>query len=100
MIIHWWLLDYTNTQLTARRQIITVTKRMAGSIEGVYLVEKSEVLRDAQHRLLCGDEPMVRTESGWRSRSSQLKHLDIVWCEDLRDVPQSMLLALRLTAKS
>ena len=61
-------------------------KKLAASVESVYLVEASPSLRDIQKKLLCGDAPMEETEIGFTSRD---KHtgLPVTWCEDIRFVP-------------
>ncbi|KAI9750924.1 MAG: hypothetical protein M4579_006247 [Chaenotheca gracillima] len=62
-------------------------KPLQSSIEAVYLVESSPVLREAQKQLLCGDAPMEETSDGFRSRS-KYSDLPVVWCEDIRFVPK------------
>lgn len=59
---------------------------MASSIEAVYMVETSPALRDAQKKLLCGDAPMVETETGHKS-TSKYANLPIIWTENIRFVP-------------
>jgi SAM-dependent MidA family methyltransferase len=54
----------------------------------VYLVEASENLRSAQHRLLCGDNPLAKNEIGYESKSKHDDGLKIVWTEDVRFVPR------------
>lgn len=58
------------------------------AIEAVYLIEASPRLREAQHKLLCGDNALVETNSGHESVSRHSKDLKIVWAEDLRLVPR------------
>jgi len=58
------------------------------SIEAVYLVEASESLRKAQHRLLCGENALVEHEVGYTSKSKYSADLKIVWAEDLRLIPR------------
>ncbi|KAF2167027.1 hypothetical protein M409DRAFT_66128 [Zasmidium cellare ATCC 36951] len=60
----------------------------AKAIEAVYLIEASETLRHAQHRLLCGENSMAKTELGWESVSRHSPDLKIVWTEDVRFVPR------------
>lgn len=69
-------------------QTIRNFKPMANAIEAVYMVEASPSLREKQHKLLCGDNPMTETEIGWRSKS---KYADqpVVWTENIRFVPSS-----------
>lgn len=59
---------------------------LASAIEQIYLVEASHTLRESQRKLLCGDSPLERIEIGFRSRS-KYSNLPIVWCEDIRFVP-------------
>lgn len=61
---------------------------LAKAMEAVYLVEASHSLREAQHKLLCGDNPLVENEVGYQSVSRHSKDLKIVWCEDVRFVPR------------
>lgn len=59
---------------------------LASAIEHIYLVEASPTLRETQRKLLCGDAPLEKIEIGFRSRS-KYSNLPIVWCEDIRFVP-------------
>ena len=59
---------------------------LASAIEQIYLVEASHTLRETQQKLLCGDAPLEKIEIGFRGRSKYL-NLPIVWCEDIRFVP-------------
>ena len=61
---------------------------LAKAIEAVYMVEASPRLREAQHKLLCGDNPLDETKMGWQSISKHSKELKIVWTEDIRFVPK------------
>ncbi|WPH03049.1 Hypothetical protein R9X50_00592300 [Acrodontium crateriforme] len=61
---------------------------LAKAIEAVYMVEASESLRQAQHKLLCGENELKATELGFESISRHSKDLKIVWCEDIRFVPR------------
>ncbi|KAK4619642.1 Arginine N-methyltransferase, mitochondrial [Fulvia fulva] len=61
---------------------------LAKAIEAVYLVEASEPLRQAQHKLLCGDNPFEKSELGWQSISRHSPDLKIIWTEDVRFVPR------------
>lgn len=61
---------------------------MAKAIEAVYLIEASETLRQAQHKLLCGDNPMTETKLGWESVSKHSSELKVVWTEDHKFVPR------------
>ncbi|SMR45688.1 unnamed protein product [Zymoseptoria tritici ST99CH_1E4] len=61
---------------------------LAESIEAVYMVEASETLRKSQHTLLCGDNPLNKTELGYESISRHSKDLKIIWTEDVRFVPR------------
>ncbi|KAI9844296.1 MAG: hypothetical protein M1837_005706 [Sclerophora amabilis] len=62
-------------------------RSLASSIEAVYLVESSAVLREAQKQRLCGDAPMEETSIGFRSRSTY-SDIPVIWCEDIRFVPK------------
>ncbi|GAB7346240.1 hypothetical protein MBLNU457_4970t1 [Dothideomycetes sp. NU457] len=63
-------------------------KDFSSAIEAVYLVEASPGLRQAQHKLLCGDNPIKETEFGHESHSKYTKDLKIIWCEDVRLLPK------------
>lgn len=67
---------------------IATFKVFAKSIEGVYLVEASEGLRESQKRVLCGNEKeTIKTEVGWRCVS---KYFDVpvMWVEDINLLPK------------
>ncbi len=67
---------------------IAAFRDFASSIEGVYLVEAGEGLREKQRRVLCGDnEEMVRTETGWRC-VSKYKGIPVFWVEDINLLPR------------
>ena len=57
------------------------------AIEAVYLVEASEKLRTAQHKLLCGDNILEKSELGFQSVSRHSKDIKMIWAEDIRFVP-------------
>ena len=59
---------------------------MAGSIEAVYLVEASPALREAQHKLLCGNAPMIEAPIGFQS-TSKYANIPVFWTENIRFVP-------------
>lgn len=73
-----------------RRQTIRNFKPFSSAIEAVYLVEASPSLREAQHKLLCGDKPLEEIDIGHRSLSKYTDDLRIIWCEDIRFVPKGM----------
>lgn len=52
------------------------------------MVEASPSLRSAQHKLLCGDNPLEEIDIGYRSTSKYTNDLEIIWCEDIRFVPK------------
>ena len=52
------------------------------------MVEASPRLREAQHKLLCGDNPLRETDVGYESISKHSNDLKIIWAEDLRLVPR------------
>ncbi|MCJ1313860.1 hypothetical protein MMC25_007540 [Agyrium rufum] len=59
-------------------------KPLASSIESIYLVEASQTLREAQKKLLCGDEaPMKEIDIGYRS-PSKYSNIPVTWVEDIR----------------
>ncbi|MCJ1350885.1 MAG: hypothetical protein MMC33_000866 [Icmadophila ericetorum] len=60
----------------------------ASSIESVCLVETSPSLREAQKKLLCGDESMIEIENGFQSKS-KYAGLPVTWYEDIRFVPNN-----------
>nr|POF04085.1 protein arginine methyltransferase ndufaf7, mitochondrial [Quercus suber] len=62
---------------------------LAKAIEAIYLVEASASLRQAQHKLLCGDHELRDNKIGHESTSRHSSDLKIVWCEDIRFVPRS-----------
>lgn len=51
-------------------------------------MEASASLREAQHKLLCGDNPLKQSDIGYESISRHSPDLKIVWAEDLRLVPR------------
>ncbi|KAI4850154.1 DUF185-domain-containing protein [Aureobasidium sp. EXF-8845] len=61
---------------------------LAQAIEGIYMVEASPALRQAQHKLLCGDNPLEEIEIGYKSTCKYTPDLNIIWCEDIRFVPR------------
>ncbi|KAK0816300.1 hypothetical protein LTR57_013945 [Friedmanniomyces endolithicus] len=61
---------------------------LAKAIEAVYLVEASRNLRLAQHKLLCGGNPLSENGTGHESTSRYSKDLKIIWTEDIRFVPR------------
>lgn len=63
-------------------------KPLADSIDTIYLVEASKPLREAQHKLLCGDTPLENTEIGHESVSKHTPGQNIIWCEDMKFVPK------------
>ncbi|KAF1348815.1 putative S-adenosyl-L-methionine-dependent methyltransferase-domain-containing protein [Delphinella strobiligena] len=63
-------------------------KPLAHAIQGIYLVEASPSLREAQHKLLCGDNPLTETDIGHSSTSKYTPDLQIIWCEDIRFLPK------------
>lgn len=65
-------------------------KPLAHAIQGIYLVEASPSLREAQHKLLCGDNPLTETDIGHSSTSKYTPDLQIIWCEDIRFLPKGM----------
>lgn len=52
------------------------------------MVEASATLRQTQHKLLCGDNPLEKNELGYESVSRHSKDLKIIWTEDVRFVPR------------
>ncbi|MCJ1225230.1 hypothetical protein MMC12_001879 [Toensbergia leucococca] len=68
---------------------IQTFKPLASSIESIYLVEASPSLRETQKELLCGaDVPVEEIDIGFRSKS-RYSGLPIIWCEDIRFVPNN-----------
>ncbi|KAK4542559.1 hypothetical protein LTR36_006607 [Oleoguttula mirabilis] len=61
---------------------------LAKAIEAVYMVEASPRLRETQHKLLCGDNPLTEISIGHESTSKHSKDLKIIWTEDIRFVPR------------
>ena len=52
------------------------------------MIEASPRLREAQHKLLCGDNPLQENALGHQSTSKHSNDIKIVWSEDLRLVPK------------
>lgn len=75
-------------------------KPLAQAIQGIYLVEASPSLREAQHKLLCGDNPLTETDIGYSSTSKYTPDLQIIWCEDIRFVPKGTLICPVSTSAS
>ena len=67
-------------------QTIRNFKPLASSIESVYLIEASAILRERQRALLCDNVPMEEVTVGFRSRSKYAQ-IPVMWCEDIRFVP-------------
>ncbi|THW31099.1 DUF185-domain-containing protein [Aureobasidium pullulans] len=63
-------------------------KPLAQAIDGIYMVEASPSLRKAQHKLLCGDNPLEEIDIGYQSTCKYTPDLKIIWCEDIRFVPR------------
>jgi len=63
-------------------------KPMAASIEAIYLVEASPVLRETQRKLLCGFSPFEDHPKGHQSKSKHLPGVPIIWLEDLTFKPE------------
>ncbi|KAL2018902.1 hypothetical protein VTK56DRAFT_10269 [Thermocarpiscus australiensis] len=60
---------------------------MANSIDAIYMVEASPELREAQKRLLCGeDAPMTESKVGYHS-VCKYNALPIVWTETIKSIP-------------
>ncbi|KAF7509193.1 hypothetical protein GJ744_008253 [Endocarpon pusillum] len=67
---------------------IATFKEMARSIEGVYLVEAGDGLREKQRRVLCGDnQEMVKTQMGWRC-VSRYEEIPVFWVQDVNLLPK------------
>jgi len=66
-------------------------KPMAASIEAIYLVEASPVLRETQRKLLCGSSPLEDHPKGYQSKSKHLPGVPIIWIEDLTFKPEEKL---------
>lgn len=67
---------------------IATFKDLAASIEGVYLVEAGDGLREKQRRLLCGhNQEMVKTEMGWRC-VSRYGEIPVFWVQDINLLPK------------
>jgi len=63
-------------------------KPMASSIDAIYMVEASPVLREAQRKLLCGPAPFEDHPHGYQSKSKHLPGVSIIWLEDLAFKPK------------
>ncbi|KAF2398468.1 DUF185-domain-containing protein, partial [Trichodelitschia bisporula] len=57
----------------------------AQAVDAVYLVERSAHLRDAQHKLLCGDAPLEECDIGHASVSKYGQR--VLWSEEMSFVP-------------
>ncbi|KAI5282368.1 hypothetical protein KEM54_002792 [Ascosphaera aggregata] len=62
-------------------------KSFASSVDIIYLVEASPVLRDIQRKALCGDSPLETTGIGHRSLSTLLG-VPVVWVEHIKLIPE------------
>ncbi|KAK5004085.1 hypothetical protein LTR28_009361, partial [Elasticomyces elasticus] len=69
-------------------QTIRNFKPLASALEAIYLVEASPSLRETQHKLLCGSNPLKETDMGHQSTSRHAGNLRVVWTEDIRFVPK------------
>lgn len=68
-------------------QTINHFKDMAQSIDAIYMVEASPKLREAQKKLLCGeDAPMTESKVGYHS-TCKSTNLPIVWTETINSIP-------------
>ncbi len=76
--------------LRGRSQTVRNFGPLATAIDTVFLVEASPALREAQRTLLCGDAPMEEIDIGYRSTSRHLPGTKVIWCEDVRLVPQGI----------
>ncbi|KAF2422751.1 DUF185-domain-containing protein [Tothia fuscella] len=63
-------------------------KPLANAIVTIYMVEASKPLREAQHKLLCGDAALKEIDLGFQSQSKYSGAQRIVWCEDMKFVPK------------
>lgn len=72
---------------------------MASSIEAVYLVEASPALREAQHKLLCGNYPLTENPIGFKSMS-KYGSIPIFWTENISFVPSSQVTPILLEISS
>jgi NADH dehydrogenase [ubiquinone] 1 alpha subcomplex assembly factor 7 len=70
------------------RQTIANFKPLASVIDTIYMVEASKHLREAQHKLLCGEAALEETDIGFQSQSKYMGKQRIVWCEDMKFVPK------------
>lgn len=52
------------------------------------MIEASPRLREAQHKLLCGDNPLQENALGHESISKHSDELKVIWSEDLRLIPK------------
>ena len=52
------------------------------------MIEASPRLREAQHKLLCGDNPLRENSLGHESTSKYSDDLKVIWSEDLRLIPK------------
>lgn len=59
---------------------------MITNVEAVNLVETSPSLREAQKKLLCGDNALEKTQTGFRSMSKYI-NIPIFWIDDIRLMP-------------
>ena len=65
-------------------------KPMMSAIDTIYLVESGKKLREQQHALLCGEQPLVEHEIGYSSSSKYSSSLNVVWTEDVNFVPKGL----------
>jgi NADH dehydrogenase [ubiquinone] 1 alpha subcomplex assembly factor 7 len=69
-------------------QTVSNFKALASSIDTIYMVEASKHLREAQHRLLCGNALLEEIDIGFQSKSKYAGGQKVVWCEDMKFVPK------------
>ncbi|KAK1832304.1 putative S-adenosyl-L-methionine-dependent methyltransferase-domain-containing protein [Podospora conica] len=63
--------------------------KMANSIDAVYMVEASPELREAQRKLLCGeDATLSESKVGWHSVCKNTS-IPIVWTDTIKSIPNS-----------
>ncbi|TQS38019.1 hypothetical protein Golomagni_01484 [Golovinomyces magnicellulatus] len=71
--------------------------QMSSKIKAIYLIETSPSLREIQKNLLCGNNPMEKTSTGYRS-ITKFMNLPIIWTENIRFLPQAQELSSFIVA--
>jgi NADH dehydrogenase [ubiquinone] 1 alpha subcomplex assembly factor 7 len=61
---------------------------LAEAIDEIYMIEASTILREKQHRLLCGDNPLESTDIGHTSKTKHKIPVRIHWVTEMNQLPE------------